>query len=398
MSEQVVAPRIRGFIATNAHPDGCAANVRAQVEVARASLPGAGIGTALVIGSSTGYGLSSALCTCFGYGAQTLGVCFERPSTEEKSGSAGWYNMAEAHRLAREEGRSFETINGDGFSAEVKQQAVEALQARFGKVDLLIYSLAAPRRQGPDGTVWNSVLKPIGDSHSVKSINLRSGAIEQRVFEQASEHEIADTVKVMGGEDWAAWVDALRDGGVLADRFRTVAYSYIGPRATEAIYRSGTIGNAKEHLEATAHELDARLVAELDGRAWVSVNKAVVTQASAAIPSVPLYIGVLFKVMKRLGTHEGTIEQIVRLYRDHVALGATPATDELGRIRLDDLEMTPEVQAEVATILDSITTENVEAVSDFALYQREFRQLFGFDVAGIDYDAPTEVHRELTGP
>lgn len=395
MSEQVVAPRIRGFIATNAHPDGCAANVRAQVEVAQASLPGAGIGTALVVGSSTGYGLASSLCTCFGYGAQTLGICFERPSTEDKGGSAGWYNVVEAHRLAREQGLTFETINGDAFSEQIKQQAVEALKARFGKVDLLIYSLAAPRRQGPDGTVWNSVLKPIGGSHSVKAINLRSGVIEERMFEQATDQEIADTVKVMGGEDWAAWVETLREAGLLGDRFCTVAYSYIGPQATEAIYRSGTIGNAKEHLEAMAHELSERLAADLRGSAWVSVNKAVVTQASAAIPGVPLYIGALFKVMKERGLHEGTIEQIVRLYRDHIALDATPATDEVGRIRLDDLEMTPEVQATVDALLERITTENLNELADYESYQREFRQLFGFDVEGIDYDAPTELHREL---
>jgi len=395
MSEQVVAPRIRGFIATNAHPDGCAANVRAQVEVAQASLPGSGIGTVLVVGSSTGYGLSSTLCACFGYGAQTLGICFERPSVEDKGASAGWYNLAEAHRLAREQGRTLETINGDAFSAEIKQQAAETLQQRLGKVDLLIYSLAAPRRQGPDGTVWNSVLKPIGGSHASKTINLRSGAIEERTFDQATDEEIADTLKVMGGEDWADWVETLRANDLLADGFRTVGYSYIGPKATQAIYRSGTIGHAKEHLEATALELDARLSADLDGGAWVSVNKAVVTQASAAIPGVPLYIGILFKVMKARGLHEGTIEQIVRLYRDHIAPGVMPSTDEGGRIRLDDLEMTPDVQSTVDAIWNEVTTERVGELLDYDGYQRDFRQLFGFDIEGIDYDAPTEVHREL---
>jgi enoyl-[acyl-carrier protein] reductase/trans-2-enoyl-CoA reductase (NAD+) len=396
MSAQVVKPRIRGFIATNAHPDGCAANVRAQVEVAQASLPGTGIDNVLVIGSSTGYGLSSAICGCFGYGASTLGVCFERPSTEDKGASAGWYNVAEAHRLAREQGRSFETINGDAFSEEIKQQAVDALKARFGKIDLLVYSLAAPRRQGADGTVWNSVLKPIGSSHSAKTINLRSGAIEERTFDQATDQEIADTLMVMGGEDWADWVETLRDNDLLADSFRTVAYSYIGPQATQAIYRFGTIGHAKEHLEATAQTLNERLSADLRGGAWVSVNKAVVTQASAAIPGVPLYIGILFKVMKERGLHEGTIEQIVRLYRDHLISDGVPATDDGGRIRLDDLEMTPEVQATVDGIWNEVTTERVGELLDYEGYQRDFRQIFGFDVNGIDYDAPTEVHRELS--
>ncbi len=396
MSAQVVMPRIRGFIATNAHPDGCAANVRAQVEVAQASLPGTGIDNVLVVGSSTGYGLSSTICACFGYGANTLGVCFERPSTEDKGASAGWYNVAEAHRLAREQGRSFETINDDAFSEEVKHQVVDSLKARFGKVDLLIYSLAAPRRQGADGTVWNSVLKPIGSPHSAKTINLRSGAIEERTFDQATDEEIADTLKVMGGEDWADWVETLRDNDLLADRFRTVAYSYIGPQATQTIYRSGTIGRAKEHLEVTAQVLNEQLSADLGGGAWVSVNKAVVTQASVAIPGLPLYISILFKVMKERGLHEGTIEQIVRLYRDHIASDAAPVTDSGDRIRLDDLEMTPEVQAIVDVVWNEVTTERVDELLDYDAYQRDFRQLFGFDVDGIDYDAPTEVHRELS--
>ena len=396
MAEQVVQPRIRGFIATNAHPDGCAENVRAQLAMAQAQLPGAGIGSALVVGSSTGYGLASTLCACFGYGAKTFGVCFERPSTEERSGSAGWYNLAEAHRLAREDGRTLETINGDAFSHEVKRKAIEALRERFGKLDLLVYSLAAPRRQDPDGeTVWNSALKPIGEAYSGKAMDMRSEQVVERAIEPASDEEIESTLKVMGGEDWAAWVEALRDADLLADGFRTVAFSYIGPEVTHAIYRSGTIGRAKEHLEATARQLTDLLHDCCDGEARVSVNKAVVTQASAAILAVALYMSILFKVMKANGTHEGPMEQMVRLFRDHLGPGATPIADEEGRIRLDDLELRPEVQAEVAALWERVNTENLDEVSDYAGYRHYFRRLFGFEVEGIDYDAPTEVHREL---
>ena len=396
MAEQVVQPRIRGFIAVNAHPDGCAANVRAQVATAQAQLPGVGLGSVLVVGSSTGYGLASTLCACFGYGAQTLGVCFERPSAEERSGSAGWYNLAEAHRLARAQGRTLETINGDAFSHEVKREAIETLRERFGKLELLVYSLAAPRRQDPDGeTVWNSVLKPIGGSYSGKAIDLRSEQVVEHAIEPASDEEIESTLRVMGGEDWAAWVEALRDADLLADGLRTVAFSYIGSDVTHAIYRSGTIGRAKEHLETTARQLTDLLQDCCGGEARVSVNKAVATQASAAIRAVALYMSILFKVMKANGTHEGPLEQMVRLFRDHLAPGAAPDTDEEGRIRLDDLEMRPQVQAEVAALWERVSTENLGEVSDYAGYRRYFRRLFGFEVEGIDYSAPTEVHREL---
>ena len=396
MTAQVVEPRMRGFISLTAHPDGCAANVQRQVGVAQAALPATGLGSALVVGSSTGYGLASTLCACFGYGAQTLGVCFERPSTEQRTASAGWYNLAEAHRLARARGGTLETINGDAFSHDVKRQAVEALRARFGKLDLLVYSLAAPRRQdnGSD-TVWESVLKPIGASYAGKTIDLRNEAVEERTIEAASPEEIAATVKVMGGEDWAAWVEALREAGLLADGFRTVAFSYVGHEVTYPIYRSGTIGRAKEHLEATASDLTAVLDACCGGEALVSINKAVVTQASAAIPAVTLYMSILFKVMRARGVDEHPIEQITRLFRDHIGPGATPALDEAGRIRLDDREMEPRVQAEVAQLWKRVSTENLAELTDFAGYQRDFRRLFGFDVDGTDYAAPTEVHREL---
>ena len=394
MSLQVIEPRIRGFISLTAHPEGCAANVREQIEVVRHASVAAKLGTALILGSSTGYGLASALVSCFGYGAKTLGVCFEKAPEDDKPGTAGWYNLAEAHRIARAEGRVFETINGDAFSLEVKQQVVEALR-RLGPVDLVIYSLAAPRRKDAVGTVWNSTLKPIGAPYTGKGFDLRAEAVTEASIEPANPDEIASTVKVMGGEDWSDWITLLMREELLAPGARTVAYSYIGPDLTAAIYRHGTIGHAKEHLEETGHTLDATLRGAGGGGAWVSVNKAVVTQASAAIPAVPLYLSVLMKLMKERGTHEGSIEQIVRLFHDYTAPGATPVTDEQGRIRLDDREMEPALQAEIATIWRDLTTENFRERSDYNGYSETFHQLFGFEVPGIDYAAPTEIDRPL---
>ena len=395
MSSQVVRPRMRGFISVTAHPDGCAANVRSQVAVTRSAAANGHFANALVIGSSAGYGLASALCACFGYAAATLGVCFERPSTGDRGGTAGWYNLAEAHRLAHEQGRHFETINGDAFSHAVKDEAIEALRERFGPLDLVVYSLAAPRRQDPDGeTVWSSVLKPIGAPYRDKSIDLRSHKVFAAAIEPSGEDEIADTIKVMGGEDWALWIDRLMAAELLAPGARTVAYSYIGPQLSNAIYRSGTIGRAKEHLEATAHDLRTRLQ-RFGGQAFVSINQAVVTQSSAAIPAVPLYMSLLLKVMQRRGTHEGTIEQIVRLFGDHLAPGAVPAPDDRGLLRLDDLEMEAAVQAEVAELWNRVNSDNLEQLSDYALYRRSFEQQFGFAVEGVDYEQPTELHREL---
>lgn len=400
MTQQVIEPRIRGFISLTAHPDGCAEQVRAQVATVHAaglmpdahSLPG----SVLVLGSSTGYGLASLLTAVFGYGSPALGVCLERPSTEDKPGSAGWYNLAEAHRLARAEGRHLETINGDAYSRNVKAQVIEALRDRFEPLDLLVYSLASPRRTAPDGTVWQSTLKPVGRPFSGKSIDLRSGTVGTVNIDPATPEEIEGTVRVMGGDDWQDWVEALRDAGLLAPGFRTVAYSYIGPPLTMGIYRTGTIGHAKEHLEATARALSAELALQ-GGSAWVSVNKAIVTQASAAIPCVPLYMSVLFRLMKERGTHEGAIEQAIRLFRDHLGPGATPAPDETGLLRLDDLEMAPDVQAEVQRVWEVVSTDNLDRLTDFAGYRRYFEELFGFGWPGVDYDAPTEVHRTLDG-
>jgi enoyl-[acyl-carrier protein] reductase/trans-2-enoyl-CoA reductase (NAD+) len=395
VSKQVVTPRIRGFIATNAHPEGCALNVRNQVERARVLGDSERYRNVLVIGSSTGYGLASLLSAAFGMRANVLGVCFERPSTDDRTGSAGWYNLAEAHRLAREEGLLLRTINGDAFSHEVKREAMEELRQHFGPLDLVIYSLAAPRRKDADSeTVWNSVLKPIGALHTGKTVDLRNDAVLETTIEAATDDEIEATVKVMGGEDWSAWLRVLAEGGLLGAGCRTVAYSYVGPEVTYPIYRSGTIGRAKEDLEHEASVLSSMLRERYGGGAWVSVNKAVVTQASAAIPGVALYMSIAFKLMKDRGIHEGPIEQIVRLFRDHLC-SDSPRVDPDGRIRIDDWEMREDIQSEVSRIWDAISTESLYVLSDYAGYKRDFEQLFGFSMAGIDYEQPTEVHRTL---
>lgn len=395
MADIQIEPRIRGFLCLTSHPDGCAANVRAQAALAEAC-PGSGLGTVLVIGSSTGFGLASLLTSAFGYGADVFGVCFEKPPGDTRPASPGYYNLAEAHRLGREAGRRIETINGDAFSHAVKAEAIAALKERFGKVDLVVYSLASPKRKDPDSdTVWSSVLKPVGEPHLSKTVNLRDETVEEVTIQPASEAEVFATERVMGGDDWRLWIEALRDADLLADGCRSVAYSYIGPQVTYPIYRSGTIGNAKEHLEATGKELAALLREHCGGGAWVSVNKALVTQASAAIPVVPLYISILYKVMKEAGSHEETMEQIVRLFRDHIGPGATPSCDDAGRIRIDDRELAPEIQARVEEIWPAVTTDNLETLSDFAAFRTAFRRLFGFEVPGVDYQRPTEVRREL---
>jgi enoyl-[acyl-carrier protein] reductase/trans-2-enoyl-CoA reductase (NAD+) len=395
MPTAVINPRIRGFICTTAHPAGCAANVRALIDLARAGGPCKGLGTVLVVGSSAGFGLASLATSIFGYGADAVGVCFERPANGDKPGTAGFYNLAEMHRQAKTAGRKLTTINGDAFSHAVKQQAIAALKALGRPVDLVVYSLASPKRKDPDSdTVWGSVLKPLGDAYTAKTVDLDSDQIKDVTLVTATAEEKAGTIKVMGGEDWKLWMDVLGEAGLLAPTCRTVAYSYIGPKVTHPIYRAGTIGAAKDHLEATGRELNVRL-AKTGGGAWVSVNKALVTQASSAIPVVPLYIALLYKVMKAKGNHEETGEQIVRLFKDHLAPGRQPKLDEQGRIRVDDWEMDPAVQAEVDRLWQSVTSENLQACSDYAGFKTGFRRLFGFEVPGIDYAAPVELGAEL---
>jgi enoyl-[acyl-carrier protein] reductase / trans-2-enoyl-CoA reductase (NAD+) len=396
MPLQTVAARIRGFICLNAHPGGCAENVRAQVEVARkGAAPGARLGDALVVGASTGYGLASLATTVFGYGARGVGVCLERPPQGDKTASAGWYNLSALSRLARDAGGDVAIINGDAYTDAIKAETIALLKKRGAKLDSVVYSLASPKRTDPKtGVTHASVLKPLGAPFVSKSIGLGNDQVTTVELAPATESDVEATRKVMGGEDWALWLRALLEADLVAPGCRTVAYSYIGPELTYPIYRSGTIGKAKEHLEETARALTTEL-ARIGGAAYVSVNKALVTQASSAIPVVPLYISLLYKIMKELGTHEGTGEQIARLFREHLAPGRTPTLDAGGRIRVDDLEMRPEVQGRVTALWDQVTSENLFALTDYAGFKQEFRSLFGFEVPGIDYAIPVETDLKI---
>jgi enoyl-[acyl-carrier protein] reductase/trans-2-enoyl-CoA reductase (NAD+) len=390
----IISPKIRGFICTTAHPEGCAAHVQEQIDYVKSKPPLANCPKrVLVVGSSTGYGLASRIVPAFGGGASTIGVFFEREGTEGKTATAGWYNSAAFENAAAKEGLYARSFNGDAFSAEMKTQVIDAIKADLGQVDMIIYSLASPRRTDPvTGEVYKSVLKPTGVTYTNKNLNTDKKEIETVTIEPANADEIAQTVKVMGGEDWKMWIDAMQEAGVLADGFKTVAYSYIGPELTWAIYTDGTIGRAKLHLEETAKEMNSAFGA---GTAVVSVNKALVTQASSAIPVVPLYISILYKIMKAKGLHEGCIEQIHRLFADHYGAEGGPQLDDKGRIRIDDWEMRPEVQAEIESIWAGVTTETIDDVSDFEGYQKEFYRLFGFGLSGVDYAAETDPVRPL---
>lgn len=394
----IIKPKIRGFICTTAHPAGCASHVRRQIEYVRGKGPIAGAPKrVLVIGSSTGYGLASRIVPAFAGGAATIGVFFEKPGEEGRTATAGWYNSVAFEREAHAVGLYAKSINGDAFSDAIKQQTIDLIKAGIGQVDAVIYSLASPRRTHPKtGVIHKSCLKPIGEPFANKTVDTDKGTVSEIAIAPANDAEIADTVAVMGGEDWEMWIDALNAAGVLAPGVVTVAYSYIGPSVTWAIYRNGTIGRAKEHIEETADRLTARLAAH-EGHAWVSVNKALVTQASSAIPVVPLYIALLYKVMKARGIHEGCIEQIYRLFADRLAPGANPQPDQEGRIRIDDLEMREDVQTEVATMWKQVTTETLPTLSDIAGYRAEFLQLFGFGLPGVDYDAEAEPVQPLPG-
>jgi enoyl-[acyl-carrier protein] reductase/trans-2-enoyl-CoA reductase (NAD+) len=386
----IVAPKVRGFICTTAHPEGCARHVAEQISIVKAGGPIAnGPKKVLVIGSSTGYGLASRITAAFGSGAATIGVFFERPGSADKTATAGWYNTAALETAAAAEGLYARSFNGDAFSDEIKAQVIDAIRADLGQVDCVIYSLASPRRTHPKtGETLKSVLKPIGASYTNKNLNTTNGVVDSITIEPANEDEIAQTTAVMGGEDWEMWLDALLGAGVLADGVRTVAYSYIGPSVTWPIYKNGTIGRAKEDLERVQQILDTKL-APLSGKAWVSVNKALVTQASSAIPVVPLYISLLYKVMKEEGTHEDCIEQIDRLFRDRLYHG-DPQPDEAGRIRVDDWEMKPAVQELVAKRWQEVTTENLSELGDFSGYQTSFLRLFGFGLDDVDYQADSD--------
>jgi len=346
----------------------------------------------LVIGASAGYGLATRVSAAFGYGAGSVGVFLEKPGSGGRTASAGWYNNAAFEKLAREKGLVAESVNSDAFSAEVKAQTLELVREKLGQVDLVVYSVAAPRRIDPvSGEVYQSTLKPVGEVFRGNTVNIATGELTQAVIEPATPEEIAGTVAVMGGEDWLLWMRALSEAGLLAQGVKTVAYTYIGPSLTHAIYKDGTIGKAKEDLERGAAQIENMLTG-VGGRALIAVNKALVTQASSAIPVVPLYISILFGVMKRAGTHEGCIEQMVRMM-ERIYKGGDTTVDQAGRLRLDDWEMEPAVQQEVAAIWDKITQDNLEEFCDLSGYRHEFYRLFGFEVPGVDYsaDVPSEL-------
>jgi len=386
----VIQPKVRGFLCTTTHPTGCYENVRRQAEHVRSKGDIAdGPKRVLVLGASTGYGLASRITAAFGSGASTIGVFFEKPGTDRKPGTAGWYNSAGFHQLAEEAGLYAKSLNGDAFSDEMKTQVIDLIKADLGQVDLVVYSLAAPRRTHPKtGEVFNSTLKPIGQATTQKGVNTDKEAIQDFHLEPATQEEIDHTVAVMGGEDWEMWITALAEAGVLAEGAKTTAYTYIGEKITWDIYWHGTIGAAKQDLDKRVVDIRA-LLAEQGGDARVSVLKAVVTQASAAIPAMPIYLAILFKVMKARGVHEGCIEQVNRLFRESL-YGDSRGVDEEGRLRADNLELDPEVQAEVAAIWEQIDTDNLKDLSDFDGYRREFLQLFGFEVDGVDYDADVD--------
>lgn len=390
----VIKPKVRGFVCVTAHPAGCAAQVQEQIDYVKAKGPVKdGPRKVLVIGASTGYGLASRITSAFGSGAATVGVFYERPSEEGRTATPGWYNTIAFTRAAKAAGLYARNFNGDAFSDPIKQEVIAALKADVGPVDLIVYSLASPRRTHPTtGVVHKSVLKPVGTSYTNKTVDTDKGIVSEVTIEPANEAEIADTSAVMGGDDWEMWMNALNDAGLIAPGATSVAYSYIGPEVTWPIYKNGTIGLAKNDLERSARKIDAMLKVNGYGRAFISVNKALVTQASSAIPVVPLYISILYKIMKAKGTHEGCIEQIQRLFATQMYNGSALAFDDAGRVRIDDWEMRPEIQAEVAKIWPQVTTENLAALTDIAGYRTEFLKLFGFGLPGINYESEVEPH------
>lgn len=383
----IVEPKVKGFICTTAHPAGCKESVRRQIAYCKEKGMVEGPKKVLVIGSSTGYGLASRIAVTYGYGADTIGVAFERESNGRRTATAGWYNTKAFEEFAKEDGYYAKSFNGDGFSEEMKNQVIETIRKDFGKVDMVVYSMAAPRRTMPDGTTVSSVLKTVGKELTNKTIDLRNNEIKDVTVPVANEEEIENTVKVMGGEDWEAWIQALVDADVLSDNAVTLAYSYIGPELTHAIYKEGSIGQAKKHL----FEISKKLTKEFEAKglkAYISVNKALVTQSSAAIPIVPLYISLLYKIMKKEGLHEGCIEQMNRLFIDKLP---AKETDAEGYIRLDDWEMEDKVQNEITKLWDLVTTENIGELGDIEGYWEDFYHMFGFHYDNVDYSADVEI-------
>ena len=383
----IIEPRTRGFICLTSHPIGCEQNVVNQIEYVKSKGKIDGAKKVLVLGSSTGFGLASRITSAFGSDAATIGVFFDKPARAGRPASPGYYNTAAFEKHAHKAGLYAKSINGDAFSNEIKQKAINLIKEDLGQIDLVIYSLASPVRTHPNtGERFKSVLKPIGEVFANKTVDFHTGNVTEISINPAEGDDIENTVTVMGGEDWKMWIDALKAENLLAEGATTVAYSYIGPEVTKPVYRNGTIGAAKDHLEATAFTITDDLKS-IGGKAYVSVNKALVTQASSAIPVIPLYISLLFKVMKEKGIHEGCIEQIQRLYSERLFIKGETPLDEKGRIRVDDWEMREDVQAEIAELWKNATTENLAKIGDLEGYSNEFFSLFGFKVDGVDYDA-----------
>jgi enoyl-[acyl-carrier protein] reductase/trans-2-enoyl-CoA reductase (NAD+) len=385
----IIEPRMRGFICLTAHPKGCAQNVKNQIEYVKSKGKIDGAKKVLVIGASTGFGLASRITSAFGCDASTIGVFFEKEPSEGKTATPGYYNSAAFEKEAEKANLYAKSINGDAFSNEIKQQTIDLIKKDLGQVDLVIYSLASPVRMHPTTSVLHrSTLKPIGVKFSNKTVDFHTGKVSEVSIEPANQEDIDNTVVVMGGEDWSMWMNALNDAGVLANDAMTLAYSYIGPEVTEPVYRKGTIGRAKDHLEATSFEITKQLE-DVNCKAYVSVNKALVTQASSAIPVIPLYISLLYKTMKAEGIHEGCIEQMQRLYSDRLFSGNEISTDDKGRIRIDDWEMRNDIQEQVSKLWEIATTENLSEIGDLAGYKKDFNSLFGFGFEGIDYQVDT---------
>lgn len=392
----IIKPQARGFICTTAHPVGCEKKVLEQIDYVKSKGAIDGAKKVLVVGASTGFGLASRITSAFASEASTIGVYFEKPPLRGRTASAGWYNSAAFSKAAHAAGLYAKNVNGDAFSNEIKEQVLALIKEDLGEIDLLVYSLASPVRKHPEtGTLHRSTLKPMGGTYTSKTVDVHSGEVREVSIEPAEGDDVANTVAVMGGEDWQLWIDALKAEGLLSKNFKTVAYSYIGPAITEAVYRQGTIGAAKDHLEATAHKLTEEL-SDINGSAYVSVNKALVTQASSAIPVIPLYISLLYKVMKPKGLHEGCIEQMQRLFSEALYQENVPV-DEKGRIRVDDWEMRADVQEEVAQLWEKITTENLPELGDLDGYKSEFFNLFGFQMDGVDYEEDISEVVEVPG-
>ncbi|KWX80688.1 trans-2-enoyl-CoA reductase [Paenibacillus riograndensis] len=391
----IIQPKTRGFICTTAHPEGCAKQIQEQIDFVKAQKKLSGPVNVLVIGASTGYGLASRITAAFGAGANTIGVFFDKAAEGTRTASAGWYNSAAFEKAAAQQGLKAHSIVGDAFSDAIKTKTIDLIKAEYDTVDLVVYSVAPPRRTHPvTGETFSSVIKPVGAAYTNKTMNFHTGEVSTVTIEPATEDEVRQTIAVMGGEDWAMWIDQLQEAGVLADGATTVAYSYVGPKITHPIYRDGTIGLAKNDLEQTAIALHEKLSAK-GGRAFVSVNKALVTQSSSAIPVVPLYISTLYKVMKEKELHENCIQQMYRLFADHLYNGGEASADGSHLIRIDDWEMREDVQIEVIRRWNELETGSVPELADLEGYREDFFHLFGFQTEGVDYEADTDPAVEI---